>query len=341
MVLQGELLGYASNATNCEYYGDLEGTDNCGGIVGKAKTVNGCKNYGNVSGSSAIGGIVGNTGKDAVVSNLYNYGKINGTGNKVGGLIGVGGESNGRTTISGSAENHGLVSGANYVGGIMGESVHTSGGQWNVWAEFKIANYGDITGSGSYIGGIWGQYGSNAVSNLGGFYNEGKITGNSYVGGIAGYLCWNANANRCINIGDISGNNYVTGIATSATYSGKISINCCINKGNITANNNYWCIGYASSTQFSCEPSINLGSINGESKIGIAEGRTIRTTLNDTEVSSSGVSTMDEYLKSDYFLNNVLNAEHTHNESGTDVTYNTTNPCWERDETTGYPTIKK
>ena len=102
----------------------------------------------------------------------------------------------------GNCENHAMVNGANFVGGIVG----------NYYSSDKsitsCANYGDVTGSGESVGGIAGYFDSGTIQNCA---NYGDITGADIVGNLIG------DGSIC-NLNNVLGTGNVT--ATSADRAG-------------------------------------------------------------------------------------------------------------------------
>ena len=99
----------------------------------------------------------------------------------------------------GNCENHAMVNGANSVGGIVGD--YRESGK----SIISCANYGVLTGTGNYVGGIAGNFDSGTIQNCA---NYGDVTGTNYVGNLIGdgYIC---NLNNVLGTGNV--------IATSAT----------------------------------------------------------------------------------------------------------------------------
>ena len=99
----------------------------------------------------------------------------------------------------GNCENHAMVNGANFVGGIVGD--YRESGK----SIISCANYGVLTGTGNYVGGIAGNFDSGTIQNCA---NYGDVTGTNYVGNLIGdgYIC---NLNNVLGTGNV--------IATSDT----------------------------------------------------------------------------------------------------------------------------
>ena len=172
---------------------------------------------------------------DSQVANL-NFANVNITGGTCTGVVAGGGE-----VIRNCHVLSGTVRGKTYVGGIVGdmysEEVHNCTNKADISGESYIGgiigrsyndgynisgciNYGSVTATGDYAGGISGYHG-----NVKDCENHGSVTGGNYVGGIIG------DTTKCIstslNYGIVSGNTYVGGI-TGRGYMSK-----CTNHGNV------------------------------------------------------------------------------------------------------------
>ena len=112
---------------------------------------------------------------------------------------GIAGRANGDI---GNCENHAMVKGALYVGGIVGNYVFSDK------SITSCANYGVITGTGEIVGGIAGYFNSGTIQNCA---NYGDITGADFVGNLIGdgYIC---NLNNVLGTGNVT--------ATSADRAG-------------------------------------------------------------------------------------------------------------------------
>ena len=114
---------------------------------------------------------------------------------------GIAGRANGDID---NCENHAMVNGANFVGGIVGE--YTYSGK----SITSCANYGVITGSGESVGGIAGYFVSGTIQNCA---NYGDITGTFFLGNLIG--C----ADEC-NLNNVLGTGNVTATSTSRNPAG-------------------------------------------------------------------------------------------------------------------------
>lgn len=148
----------------------------------------------------------------------------------------------------------------------------------------NISVSGDISSTGSFVGGIIG-YVKDSTYNIVNCKSNVNINGNSYVGGILGDLNTNSlSIINCTNSGEIIGTSNIGGIlgcvATGTTYAmGNWEIINCYNDGEITGSGNTGgLIGY-SSGNIKVSSSCNFGNIyiipsnyNIASNIGGIEG---------------------------------------------------------------------
>ena len=104
---------------------------------------------------------------------------------------GIAGEANGNI---GNCENHAMVNGAGFVGGIVGRYAYSGK------SITSCANYGVITGTRNRVGGMAGYFVSGTIQNCA---NYGDITGTFYVGNLIG--C----ADEC-NLDNVLGTGNVT-----------------------------------------------------------------------------------------------------------------------------------
>ena len=104
---------------------------------------------------------------------------------------GIAGRANGDI---GNCENHAMVNGAGFVGGIVGE--YTYSGK----SITSCANYGVITGTGNSVGGMAGYFVSGTIQNCA---NYGDITGIFYVGNLIG-LADECNLNNVLGTGNVT-----------------------------------------------------------------------------------------------------------------------------------------
>lgn len=99
-------------------------------------------------------------------------------------------------SVSGIIVN-GAVSGKQHIGGIVGCAAGTS-------TIDRCANYANISGSGTYVGGIVGNLNS-ASAELSNSYNTATVSGTSNCGGVIGGHNKDAKANNIFNVGQVIG----------------------------------------------------------------------------------------------------------------------------------------
>lgn len=204
--LKGTTITIGSSDGNGNYSGSISAASNVGGIIGlnSAGSVFGI-------GSNNVDGTNYNKG----TLHITIYATITGSSNNVGGIVGLN-ESN--TTqkeygvvsiVRGVIVQNGAISGASYVGGIVGydNGVLETGGatadsnfsedKQKLITALSITNKGNVTGSGDYVGGFIGRIDEprndqkatgDDVDIAGTFTNDGLVEGGNYVGGLIGYV---------------------------------------------------------------------------------------------------------------------------------------------------------
>lgn len=255
----GSLVGY-SNGGKIENIkttkGKVIGTQYVGGIVGRLSN-NGniyhCVNQNEVQANGKlntndnlyhceVGGIVGRC-ENATVQNSMNLGNIKATqGICLGGIVGQAITNSLIDSCNNKGEVGELINGN--VGGIVGDF------QSNAKIS-RCFNSNTITGDG-YVGGIAGIFGHKSQVSIENCYNTGSITANSNYGGICGITssCIGGVIKNCYNIGTVavSSNNRVGGIAGNQTSENVVEISNCY---------------YLSGT---CEGGINQEDIEGKAE---------------------------------------------------------------------------
>ena len=142
-------------------------------------------------------GILAGFGELCIIENIKTLANCSVEGkNGVGGIAGM------ASGDIGNCENHAMVNGANFVGGIVSD--YRGSGK----SIISCANYGVVTGTGNSVGGIAGGYGSGTIQNCA---NYGDITGADIVGNLIG------DGSIC-NLNNVLGTGNVT--ATSADRAG-------------------------------------------------------------------------------------------------------------------------
>ena len=152
------------------------------------------------------------------------------------------------------------VSGAESVGGIIGQLIDSSATIEN------CHNFGEVTATNTYgyVGGIIGYCGAgnNTLLSLSNSSNHALIQGVNYVGGIAGSLSsTTGEIFNCYNVGEIISQESYAGGIVGREYSsyGKNNIYNCYNEGKITSSSGYagGIAGYACDVYYS----YNIGTI--------------------------------------------------------------------------------
>ena len=193
-----------------------------GTFDGNGKTIS---NLYIINAASGYVGFFGYAEKGSIKNITFNNAKVNSTATCTGILAGfeelciieniktlancsvegknhVGGIAGRASGDFGNCENHAMVNGANFVGGIVGD-------YWqSVKSIISCANYGVVTGTGNSVGGIAGYFDSGTIQNCA---NYGDITGADIVGNLIGdgYIC---NLNNVLGTGNVT--------ATSADRAG-------------------------------------------------------------------------------------------------------------------------
>lgn len=196
--------------TSCQVNGNVTGQDYLGGFMGQASssTFNACNYEGDMSGKGYIGGIAGNlsAGSSSMFTSCFTKGKINATGDYVGGIIGI--SQGGCIAGMESCSHFGDIEGKSYVGGLVGSQTNTSDNApislsyWVVkydWFSSSTSNgypSNATNGASAYSGSDEVVSGTDAVVNINNCVAIGNIVGTDYVGGLigmetsaSGYIC--------------------------------------------------------------------------------------------------------------------------------------------------------
>ena len=238
--MQGYSQTYTSSIRNCDNYGAVTqegdtGTSYIGGVVGYLTTANAtkflqfCFNYGRVaregktSGEIFLGGIVGRADSTSTIyaanlQNCINFGAVHASDlnsgvSNIGGIVGYYYQGSSAYKYLRSCINYGTIScdkqsGNNmYLGGIAGFLYATSGSYTTDVR--NCANYGRIHILGgvgnSYVGGIVGYLGYSRYHYIYNCLNDGEITHNGtisgglYTGGIVGHNYY-SHVENCLNM---------------------------------------------------------------------------------------------------------------------------------------------
>lgn len=242
----GGIAGYSAVGTSMlrtlKNYGDIVSNNGnqVGGIIGDLSAsgtvyFENLDNYGTITANEHTGGIVGlfQCSGNFNIESCTNYADIKGSA-EVGGLFGYFRRYNtSDTVIAQKAVNHGNVSGTgHWVGGIFGRF-------WSIGTTklLEMTNYGNITGGDESTGGIAGHvdFVNVTLENL---TNEGNVTGpDVHVGGIFGYVeeCTDMQVSYVKNFGNINGTSRVSGIFGYVKGVGTPNISNVENSGNVTA----------------------------------------------------------------------------------------------------------
>ena len=136
-------------------------------------------------------GILAGYVRSCVIENIKTTGNCSVEGQYETG--GIAGGANGNIS---NCENHAIVNGLHSVGGIVGICFDSEN------SITSCANYGEITGTEDFVGGIIGYFGEGSLQNSA---NYGNVTGDARVGNLIGYanIC---NINNVLGIGNITAN---------------------------------------------------------------------------------------------------------------------------------------
>ena len=136
-------------------------------------------------------GILAGCAGSCVIENIKTTGNCSVEGKYETG--GIAGRANGNIS---NCENHAIVKGLHSVGGLVGICFDSEN------SITSCANYGEITGTEDFVGGIIGYFGEGSLQNSA---NYGNVTGDARVGNLIGYanIC---NINNVLGIGNITAN---------------------------------------------------------------------------------------------------------------------------------------
>ena len=190
-------IGTQANAFKGNFYGNghtisnlkISSTGNFVGLFGKVDGAT-IRDIGlinaDVSGANYVGALVGTAGNNTKIINSYATGKVTGTGDQIGGLLGELRDSDAENIYS-TVE----VTGSGNVGGLIGCMTAVSR---NITLENAYAT-GDVTGTGSSVGGLVGAVSSwdgstiqPYITSITNAYATGDVSGNGNVGGFVGLV---------------------------------------------------------------------------------------------------------------------------------------------------------
>lgn len=264
-----------------------------------------------VKGGDYTAGVIGYS--DGSVSNVANEASVVGVGKCTGGVVGKTNyyfaNWNSYYPDVKTVVNKGVISGEDHVGGVIacldytdlsdavnkGEVVGKKlvGGISSSFASLSdktvknVQNYGNVTGSSDYVGGIAGlgasQTATKCYSNiyhlsgtLEGLYNEGDVIGNNYVGGLFGQTCGTTITSGA-NKGAIAGENYVAGLFGNIGYSSMANL---YNRGEVSGS--YRVGGISGLNQENVTNSAyTTAKVDGDSLVGVVIGYNYNTTMAD------------------------------------------------------------
>ena len=202
---------------------------------------------GTIEGTTVVGGIAG-WSNCMEIDNCVNYATVKGK-ELVGGIIGeykpiMDLSLNSSIT---NCTNAGPVIAENkedsYIGGIAGkiEPAYQDTDATND-KELKIVkciNTGSVTGN-NYVGGIAGQVINSTIDSC---MNMGNVTGNQYVGGIVA-IANNATISKCYASCNVSSNDYHGGILgrTNPVSTNIVTVTNCMFSGTISKSGNYYAL---------------------------------------------------------------------------------------------------
>ena len=146
-------------------------------------------NKAKVKNDKANTGILAGNAGSCIFENIKTLGNCSVEGKN--GTGGIAGNANGNIS---NCENHAMVNGTTIVGGIVGRF------QGSGTSITSCANYGDITGTDNFVGGMFGGFLNGTILNSA---NYGNITGHSYVGSLAGFA-GTCNLNKVFCTGNIT-----------------------------------------------------------------------------------------------------------------------------------------
>ena len=161
-----------------------------------------------ISGDNNVGALVGHLYYGKIID-CYSTGTVSGSGDNIGGLVGLFVGNNGSTMSISLSYSECTVSGGTsyYVGGFVG---YTSALITSCYAT------GNVSGD-TYVGGFAGG----SIYSLTMDYATGTVTGGNYVGGFIGRNL--KNIDLCHATGDVSNGNYVGGFVGNNNAGGTIT----------------------------------------------------------------------------------------------------------------------
>ena len=163
----------------------ITGSNNYAGAVAGMITggamISNCSATGTISASYEAGGIAGYCVNDSIVEHCSSGVTVTGTGDYIGGVVGV------NYGIVKYCSSSGAVKGHTYTGGVVGH-IYGPGLVQNCYAT------GSVTATGNYTGGVVGLNDNGTVEYS---YASGAVSGASRAGGIVGHNADNGTVRNC------------------------------------------------------------------------------------------------------------------------------------------------
>jgi len=297
----GGLIGYGETPTtimtDCVNSGTVRGTGTSagtgvGGLVGvsyQTFRLTDCTNTGAISSTQdKTGGLVGRGYGSSVIclTRCANSGTVTGAKSLVGGLVGLTG--GGSTNTFDACTNSGTIQGVQSVGGLIGQQ---NDGTLTITG---CNNAQTVTGMGSYVGGLVGNFANNKTGNVLSITdsrNTANVQGTYTVGGLVG----RSNAAQAVLDGctNTDGTVTATGKTGNYSYAGGLvgwgaaqTFTNCGNTSDVTAQgrNAGGIAGVASSAVGQFTNCYNTGNITGSGETAAITGWTGNQT--DSRVSN-------------------------------------------------------
>ncbi|MBQ3356305.1 MAG: S-layer homology domain-containing protein [Oscillospiraceae bacterium] len=310
----GYTYGEGGGISSCRNTAAVTGSGNyVGGVVGSTNgPVSNCENSAAVSSTEFVGGIAGLASDTAPIDHCTNASNavVTGTGNQVGGIVGVGtgavdtcvneGAIMGKDYVGGiagliasdngvvrSCSNKGTVSGTDCVGGLVGRVGQTADGTDPSGLVEASKNTGSVSGAASVGGAVGVLHGTVRDCE-----NNGAVTGGEPgIGGIVGYCKQGGTVTGCKNLKAITAGWQQTAGVVGGNEG---TVTDCVNEGAVEAGNNPFVGGIvgnnaASGTISGCTNKAKIsGASNNSGGIAGASDGTINGCSNTGEISNTG-----------------------------------------------------
>lgn len=232
----------------------------------------------------------------ATITNLTIEGSAVMGASKVGGFCGY---ASGATITNCNLTLTNGVEGTSYVGGFVGQSLHSNYSSFNVETSVGSQSFlggfvgsveggtfsngevvGERTNNNDYAGGFAGKMNGAELSEI---KVVGDISGNDYIGGFIG-CCSTATLTQCSIESNVSGRQYVSGVV-GALENTTSSFNYCFHKGTITATGDYTG-GVVGISKGGCieemESCSHFGDMNGQNYVGGLIGAVLNLAVEPT-----------------------------------------------------------